>query len=268
MHRHLFALAVLAMAGPSLAHADPATAPQTVAAAAPPAEPAAPADAEQANPGALRDPWEKVNRKVFAFNTAVDSAVLEPVAKGYRAVTPKFARTGVSNLLSNLRAPVTVANALLQGEGKRASVTAARFGVNSTVGVVGLFDVADALGLDQHQEDFGQTLGVWGVKPGIYLMLPFLGPSTARDLVGDVVDNAFHPLTYANGEDAPAVRGGLAALSVVSARESAIETIDDLRANSPDPYVTIRSVYGQSRESAIRNGRQNVEDLPDFGGPP
>lgn len=274
MHRTLFALAVLAMAGPSLAYADqttgtPATVSKTDGASgdALAAEAAATTDAS-ASPGALRDPWEKVNRKVFAFNTAVDAAVLEPVAKGYRKVTPRFARTGVSNLLSNLRAPVTVANDLLQGDGRRASVTAARFGLNSTIGVAGLFDVADGMGLEQHEEDFGQTLGVWGVKPGIYLMLPLMGPSTARDLTGSIVDTAFHPLTYAQGEDAGAVRGGLVALGVISAREAAIEAVNDLRVNSSDPYVTVRSVYGQSRESAIRNGRQNVEDLPDFGGPP
>lgn len=257
------ALTILALlATPSLALAQPAQPTQADPAAA------AASEAPAVTGAPLADPWEPFNRRVFAFNTVVDRAVLEPAARGYRALTPRIARQGVSNALSNLNQPVTVANALLQGDVGRAAQSAGRFGVNSTIGVLGIFDVATGMGLERRQEDFGQTLGVWGVQPGIYLMLPLIGPSTVRDVTGTVVDVGFQPMTYAQGEDATEGRIALGALGALSAREAAIEQIEALRSNSPDPYVTVRSIYGQARESAVRNGRQDVEALPDFGGPP
>jgi phospholipid-binding lipoprotein MlaA len=261
MNRTLLALAALALAGPVLVAPAAAQTP-----APPPAAEVAQASPDETSSSALRDPWEGFNRKVFGFNNAIDRAILEPVAKGYRAVTPRVARTGVTNFFDNLRAPVTVANDLLQGAPKRAAVTLGRFGLNSTIGIGGLIDVGSSVGLEPHREDFGQTLGVWGAGPGNYLMLPLIGPSSLRDVTGTVVDNAFSPLTYLN--DAEDLRVGLAALSAISAREGAIEEVDALRANSADPYVSLRSIYGQSRASAIRNGAQDVKDLPDFGGPP
>jgi phospholipid-binding lipoprotein MlaA len=211
-----------------------------------------------------RDPFEKFNRQVFAFNATVDQYALEPIAKGYRSVTPTPVRTGVNNALANLAAPVTFANDILQAEPTRAGTTLARFGINSTVGVVGLFDVAKGWGLPRHTEDFGQTLGRWGVGSGPFLMLPLLGPSNLRDAPARAVDAAFDPLNYAQFDGDDAVRVGRAVVGVVAARENAIEAIDSLRATSIDPYVTVRSSYSALRESAIRNGETNVQDLPDF----
>ncbi len=212
----------------------------------------------------VSDPAEGFNRAMYGVNDALDRAILEPAAKGYRAVTPSFARAGVRNFLRNLRGPVIFVNDVLQVEPTRAGTTATRFVINSTLGVVGLFDVAGAMGLERHDEDFGQTLGVWGVGPGPYFYLPLMGPTNLRDGFGRVVDTAFNPLTWAefdNEEEFTATRIVFGALST---REELIETIDDLRATSTDPYVTVRSTYSITRESAIRNGLQDVQDLPDF----
>jgi phospholipid-binding lipoprotein MlaA len=213
---------------------------------------------------AVSDPFEPFNRSMFAFNNTVDQYALEPVAKGYRAVTPSPVRAGVRNALSNLSAPVTFANDVLQVAPGRAGNTLARFGINTTLGVVGLFDVASEMGLAKHSEDFGQTLGRWGVGPGPFLMLPLLGPSNLRDAPSRVVDAAFQPLNYAQFDGDDAVRATRGVLGAVSAREGAIEAIDSLRATSIDPYIAVRSSYATLRESAIRNGQTDVQDLPDF----
>lgn len=213
---------------------------------------------------AAGDPWEGFNRDLYAIHDGVDQAVLEPVARGYRAVTPGPLRAGVRNVLRNLRGPVIFANDVLQGEFGRAATTAARFGVNSTVGLVGIFDPATSMGLERHDEDFGQTLAVWGVDPGPYIFVPLMGPTTLRDGAGRIVDIAFDPLTWAEFDEVDEVRIARTALSALSARESVIETVDDIRRDSLDPYVTIRSAYGQLRQSAIQNGPADVEDLPEF----
>src|SRR5262249_8565075 len=130
------------------------------------------------------------------FNDAIDRGVAKPVAKGYKKVVPRFARTGVSNLFSNLDTIPTIFNDVLQGKLKQAGHDSGRFLLNTTVGLGGLFDPASAAGMERNEEDFGQTLGKWGVKPGPYLMLPFLGPSTVRDTVAKPVDSYTSPLTY------------------------------------------------------------------------
>ena len=201
---------------------------------------------------------------MFAVHESVDEAVLEPVARGYRAVTPRPLRQGILNFLRNLRGPVIFVNDVLQGEIGRAGATAARFGVNSTIGIAGVFDPASSMGLERHDEDFGQTLAVWGVEPGPYIFVPLLGPTTVRDGAGRIVDIAFDPLTWAEFDEVDEVRVGRTVLAGVAARELVIETIDDIRRDSPDPYVTIRSSYGLLRESAIQNGPTDVQDLPDF----
>jgi phospholipid-binding lipoprotein MlaA len=211
------------------------------------------------------DPWEGFNRGLFAVNETIDKAVLEPVARGYRAVTPTFLREGVSNFLRNLRSPVIFANDVLQGEPSRAGVTAARFGVNTTIGIGGIFDPASPMGLERHDEDFGQTLGVWGVDAGPYLFLPLLGPSSVRDTVGSVVDLAFDPLNWAKFDEADDVRAGRVVLTGLAARESALDAVDEVRRTSLDPYASIRTSYDLLRQSAIQNGRPSVQDLPDFG---
>ena len=213
---------------------------------------------------APKDPFEGFNRAMFSFNAGVDKYALKPVALGYRAATPKLFRTGVSNVLSNLDAPVTFTNDVLQAAPKRAGTTLARFGINSTIGVVGIFDVASQFGLKGHDEDFGQTLGRWGVGAGPYLVLPLLGPSSVRDGLGGVVDIAFDPLNYAQFEGEDAFRISRTVLGVVSAREAGIEALDSLYATSIDPYTSLRSTYTILRESAVHNGQTNVQDLPDF----
>jgi phospholipid-binding lipoprotein MlaA len=213
---------------------------------------------------AVSDPWEGFNRDLYALHDGVDQAVLEPVARGYRAVTPGPFRAGVRNVLRNLRGPVIFANDVLQGEFGRAATTAARFGVNTTVGLVGIFDPATSMGLERHDEDFGQTLAVWGVEPGPYIFVPLMGPTNVRDATGRIVDIAFDPLTWAEFDEADEIRIARTAFSALSARESVIETVDEIRRDSLDPYVTIRSAYGQLRQSAIQNGPADVEDLPEF----
>lgn len=215
---------------------------------------------------AVYDPFEGWNRGVYAFNDGVDRAVLEPVAKGYRAVTNEPVRGGVSNFLTNLNQPVVFANTLLQGKPLQSFDTATRFLVNSTVGVAGIFDVATALDVPEHREDFGQTLGTWGVPNGPYLVLPLLGASNLRDTVGFGVDNAFEPLNYAQFEGDTAFRVSRQVVGVVSLRESLIEAVEVLR-DQPEPYVALRRNYTQQRAAAIRDGREEEDpfkDLPDF----
>jgi phospholipid-binding lipoprotein MlaA len=213
---------------------------------------------------AVSDPWEGFNRDMYAVHDSVDRAVLEPVARGYRAVTPRPLRQGVRNVLRNLRGPVIFANDLLQGQFARAGVTAARFGVNTTVGLVGVFDPASSMGLERHDEDFGQTLAVWGVDAGPYIFVPLLGPTTVRDGAGRIVDMAFDPLTWARGENLDEWRAARGVATGVSTREQLIETVEDVRRDSVDPYVTLRTSYGLLRESAIKNGPTDVQELPEF----
>jgi phospholipid-binding lipoprotein MlaA len=204
-------------------------------------------------PGQVYDPIEPVNRAVFSFNMFLDTVLLEPAARAYRFVTPQQVRRSVANFLANLRSPVIFANDALQGERDRAGVTLGRFMINTTLGVAGLFDAAGALGYQRHDEDFGQTLGVWGVANGPYLMLPLLGPSNGRDAVGRVGDYLINPLN--NCCITQDERLGLLGVTAVSEREANIELLDDLRANSIDLYATIRTIYTQKRAADIRNGR-------------
>lgn len=240
------------LAAPALAHAQEA----------PAAEPAPAAQVEQSP--AEGDPWQGFNRSMFAVHESVDQAVLEPVARGYRAVTPGPVRQGVLNFLRNLRGPVIFANDVLQGEPSRSVTTAARFAVNTTIGIAGIFDPASSMGLERHDEDFGQTLAVWGVDEGPYLFIPLMGPSNVRDTTGRVVDMVFDPLSYLNGDDADAWRAGRGILTGVATREQLLESVDDIRRDSLDPYSTIRSSYELLRASAIQNGQTDVEDLPEF----
>ena len=212
----------------------------------------------------IQDPWEGMNRGLYAVHDAVDRAVLEPAAKAYRYATPRVFRTGVSNFLNNLSSPITLANDVLQGEMGRAGNTAARLGVNTTIGVLGILDPATDMGLERHTEDFGQTLAVWGTPSGPYLFVPLVGPTTVRDGAARVVDIAFNPLSWAQFDEKGSVSVGIATASALSTRESLIESIDDVRESSLDPYVTFRSSYILFRESAIQNGQTDVQDLPDF----
>lgn len=210
------------------------------------------------------DPWEPMNRRLFATHEAIDQKLLAPTARGYRRVTPSPVRSGVSNFLRNLRGPQIFANDVLQGEIGRAGVTAARFGVNTTLGFFGLFDPATGMGLERHTEDFGQTLAVWGVPDGPYLFVPVFGPTNVRDGVGAVVNLALDPFNYLEFDGDGLFMATRTTMGALSARESVLDAVDNVRATSIDPYTTFRSTYGLLRESAIRNGPADVQDLPDF----
>jgi phospholipid-binding lipoprotein MlaA len=215
---------------------------------------------------AQNDPYESTNRTIFDINMKVDKAVAKPIAKGYNYVVPQFARTGVHNFLTNLDKPVTFGNDLLQGEGNRACETMGRFTVNTTLGLGGLVDVATMIGIPDHSEDFGQTLGVYGVGEGPYLVMPFMGPNPPRDLAGDVVDIFMDPTTYIkfHGSDTwYAVRSGV---SILDLRARNIDTLDQIERTSIDMYATTRSLYRQYRNSEIRNGAPDTSDggTPDF----
>lgn len=206
------------------------------------------------------DPLEPVNRVIYGLNELVDVMLLGPVAEAYGEL-PSPVRTGVRNVLDNLRAPVTFVNDLLQGERERAGTTFARFFINSTLGLFGLFDVASELGHPLHKEDFGQTLAVWGFGEGPFLMLPLLGPSTLRDAAGLAVDQlAFDPFAHASSGDVGIARG---VGEAVDTRHRLDAVIRDVRRNSLDPYATVRAAYLQRRGVEIRNGRSATGE-PDY----
>ena len=212
------------------------------------------------------DPWEGFNREMFLFNQALDEAILSPAATVYETLTPKFARTGVGNVISNLNSPVVFANDVLQGEGGRASDTATRFLINSTLGVAGLWDAAEYFGLEGHSEDFGQTLAVWGVDSGPYLVLPVVGPTTPRDVLGGGVDRVFDPLTWSEFDGRDELQIGRGVLGALNGRVAADDAIDALN-DQPEPYTALRRFYENNRQAAIRNGREDPDadaDLPDF----
>lgn len=206
------------------------------------------------------DPWEKYNRKVFKFNKKLDDAILKPVAKGYQAITPDFIEKGVTNVFSNLFDVGAALNNLLQGKPKRAGNDAARFVVNSTLGVLGLFDVASKTGLTKHEEDFGQTLAVWGVKSGPYLMLPFLGPSTLRDTPGRVVDYYTYPLTYLEHD---LTRWELTGLYYIDQRSQILYAEEAVGTSFYDPYAVLRDAYLQRRKLLIADGKQENKQSED-----
>lgn len=224
-----------------------------------------------AAPGEIADPYEGFNRKMFAFNNGVDKYAFGPAAGVYKTVTPEFARDRVGDFLRNLRSPVVFANDVLQAEPSRAGNTFARFGINTTVGLLGLWDAADHFGLERHSEDFGQTLAVWGVDSGPFLVMPLLGPTTPRDLVGTGVDRAIDPLTWVqidnNSDTDLAVKAGLGIIGGLNARVAFDEQIETLNAQ-PEPYIAMRRIYSSQRQAAIANGKVDedaaYDDLPDF----
>jgi phospholipid-binding lipoprotein MlaA len=200
------------------------------------------------------DPFEPANRVLFEIHEVADRFVLQPIAEAYRDLLPQPVRNGIRNALGNLRAPVILANDLLQGNVTRARITLGRFMVNSTLGIGGLLDVSRDWGVPGHSEDFGQTLAVWGVGEGFYMLLPLLGPSSPRDLLGQGVDIAINPLTWLGQGAAVDAAGWVRlGLTVVDTREALLEPIDQVRATSLDPYSTLRSAYRQRRAFEIRN---------------
>ena len=199
------------------------------------------------------DPLEGFNRVMFGFNQVVDHLVFEPAARIYRAVIPRPVRKGVSNVLTNLASPVTLANDILQGNPEAAANTIKRFMINSSLGIGGIFDHATGLGEPLHREDFGQTLGTWGVGPNPYIVLPLLGPSNPRDMVGKVGDAAVNPMTWIL-YDAPFWERSIPiGIEAISGREAILDDYDALRKNSPDLYASVRDLYAQKRQAEIDN---------------
>jgi len=212
----------------------------------------------QSNYSDPRDPIETVNRNLWDFNYDVlDAYVLRPATVGYITVVPKPARQGLANVVNNLDEPVNVLNALLQAKPKSAAISTGRFLVNSTLGLFGLFDVATRLDLARQDEDFGQTLAVWGVTDGAYLMLPALGPTTVRDTTGRVADNLYFPATWLNTP----LTLTKAAINALDARERLMST-EQLLNESVDPYSFVKEAYFQRRLYQVYDGQppQQQED--------
>jgi phospholipid-binding lipoprotein MlaA len=198
------------------------------------------------------DPWESFNRPIFRFNDTVDTYALKPIAQGYRAVTPQFLEDGVHNVFGNIGDVGNLANNLLQGKLHNAGVDTGRLIFNTTFGVLGFFDVAKHMGLRKNDEDFGQTLGVWGLNSGPYLVIPLLGPSTVRDATGRVPDSFLTPYPYMDHVPTRNVTRGV---QVVDTRANLLQAE---RLVSGDKYIFIRNAYLQSREFKVKDGQ--VED--------
>lgn len=218
--------------------------------ATPPTDPDALAAYNEAN-----DPLEPMNRQIFSFNEGADKYVIRPLAEGYVYIVPSGGRRSVRNFLNNLRSPVVLANDILQGEMERAGTTIGRAVFNTTIGIGGLFDVATPMGMPYHDEDFGQTLAVWGVGEGPYLVLPILGPSNPRDTVGLVADGFMDPLNwYLENIHLGYLTYVRAAIDGIDKRASVLDALDEIKRTSLDFYATIRSLYRQRRIDEINNG--------------
>ena len=218
----------------------------------------------------VKDCFEGLNRATFAFNQGLDKAIIEPLAKGYRKL-PMPIRTGTSNVLSNLSNLVTIPNNVLQGDLRAAGLNTARLTVNTTIGIFGIFDVAQQMGLvkEYRKEDYGQTFGKWGVGEGCYIVLPILGPSTVRDSVGTVVSilggDPWYNLTvkndtqYFKDSDYYISKGS----DGINFRSKNLEAFDNLEQNSMDFYASVRSLYLQDRKQKVVNSNQIINTQED-----
>jgi phospholipid-binding lipoprotein MlaA len=213
------------------------------------------------NPGGdPGDPYESANRKIYNFNDAIDRNVLQPVARGYVDVTPKPVRTGFTNFFANAGYLNVIANDLLQGKGKQFLSDSGRFVVNSTFGLGGLFDPAREMGLVAHDEDLGQTFGVWGAGEGAYLNLPLGGPSSVRDAPGFVAAIFTNPLTYLN----PVVNIPLNVVNAVNTRANLLEATNIRDQAALDPYTFVREAYRQQREFKIYDGNPPGDGFDEY----
>lgn len=217
------------------------------------------ATADATGNGADYDPWQRMNRGIFWFNDRADQYVLEPVAKGWDVIMPEPAETSVTNFFTNLRFPVVMLNNLLQGKPGDAAIDVGRFMVNTTFGIGGLFDPATIWGLERHSEDFGQTLGVWGVPPGPYLVLPLLGPSNPRDTAGIPVDWVFSvtPL-FLNSF----WWTGAGVINIVNARAQILDEVQQAKEASLDYYVFVRNAYYQRRVAQVNDQKEEGAKAP------
>ena len=206
----------------------------------------------------IYDPLEKINRSIFSFNNFADKVILEPVAKGYKKL-PSPIQSGISNFLSNIRMPLVVVNQLLQGQGKNAVDSTGRFLVNSTAGIFGLIDVADKIGIEEKEEDFGQTLATYGVGDGFYIVLPLFGPSNVRDTTGMIMTMLTDPVNaYAVREGEGWLVPTRTGVNAIDQRSKIIDEVNALRNNSLDYYAAVRSSYYQTRKAAINNTDDDV----------
>ncbi len=207
------------------------------------------------------DPWQPFNRAMFAFNDALDTYALEPVAKAWDRIVPERVEQSIANLFQNVYTPIVAVNNLLQGKPRDAAEDVARFMANSTFGLVGLFDVASCWGLAKHDEDFGQTLAVWGVPAGPYLVLPFVGPSSPRDVVGYAVDSIatvywfFADIRFTVGPQT---------IQVVNSRAQVLDAVRELKSASVDYYAAVRNAYVQRRARQIRDQQEGTGPDEDF----
>ena len=215
----------------------------------------------------VKDCFESLNRSTFALNELLDSAILKPAAKTYRAL-PSPVRAGTNNALLNLSSLITIPNNILQGEFKTAGVNTGRFVINTTLGIFGIFNVAEEMGFAEYKkEDYGQTLGLWGVGPGCYLVLPILGPSTVRDTAGTFINvlggDPYHNIS-AHGNNEYLTKSQYMTTKVLTGvdfRSKNLETIDNLKKNSLDFYASVRSLYLQDRQRKIKNTNASIEVL-------
>ena len=221
------------------------------------------------NSGETKDCFEKVNRGIFAFNQGLDNAIFEPLAKGYRKL-PVPIRRGTSNVLDNLSTLMTIPNNLLQGEIKKAGQNTVRFAVNTTLGILGIFDPASGLGFATlEKEDYGQTFGSWGIGEGCYLVLPILGPSTVRDTIGSIGSfvggDPWYNVTVRNDTHyfTDFDYYGSRATSGIDFRAKNIESLENLEQNSMDFYASVRSLYLQDRKQKIKNSKKVIDTMDD-----
>ena len=225
---------------------------------------AAPQAAAAVAPEAVSyDPWEPMNRRIHAFNNAIDRAVARPIARAYVAVLPVPVRLGVTNFFDNLGSPLTMVNQVLQGRPRDAVQTLGRFVINSTLGIGGVFDPASDLKMKRRSEDFGQTLGIWGWRSSRYVELPLFGPRTVRDVFGLVGDA---PLSVTRQVDEDAIRYGLQGLQLVDTR-SQLLSLDVMRQDAADDYALVRNAWMQRRTFQIegdRRRREQSDSLPDY----
>ena len=222
------------------------------------------------------DPIEGLNRYIFEVNLGLDKLFFRPLAEIYRAALPSVVQDVVRNFLNNIRTPVVLANDLLQGEIDQAENTITRFGINTVIGLGGMFDFASDWGYKRHSEDFGQTLSVWGMEEGPYIVLPLLGPSNVRDTLGRVVDYFLDPWNWyipdsrlgdwaGTGDLCDVCATSRSGTDALSMRANAIDALDDLERDALDFYAKVRSLYGQRREDQIRNGGKNQDiTVPSF----
>ena len=217
----------------------------------------------------IKDCFEPLNRATFALNQGLDKVIFKPVAKAYR-VLPSPVRSGTSNALDNLSSLVTIPNNILQGDFTKAGVNTGRFLINTTIGIVGIFDVAEKMGFPEYEkEDYGQTLGALGVGPGCYLVLPVLGPSTVRDTVGSLANvvggDPWYNVTVANDTQhfSDIDYWGTRVMTGIDFRAKNLDSFENLENNSMDFYASVRSLYLQDRQKKIANSKEVTETMDD-----